>query len=101
MERVHEETANAQESPRGGAWPVRRAGAERGQAARQSGERAQGRPGQKPQEDARRAAQCQAASARTSQEVLKNLILMIQVLFGQVAIGLGESGLRYRGVAVR
>jgi hypothetical protein len=78
MEPEHE----AQESARGGAWQV-------------------GRLGQKPQEDHRRAAQRPPAPSRSSQEVLSMLIALIQARFGDVAIGLGEHGIRYRAVAAR
>jgi hypothetical protein len=64
MELDHEERAEVQESSRGGDWQLRRVGAQRGQAASQPRERAQGRPGQKPQ-DPRRAAQRLAAAIRT------------------------------------
>jgi hypothetical protein len=101
MEQVNEETADAQESSRGGAWPIRRAGPQRGLTAGRSRERSQGRPGQKPQEDPHRAAQRLPASARASQEVLSTIIALIQARFGDVAIGLGERGIRYRVVASR
>src|SRR5438045_616160 len=101
MERVHEEKRDTQESSRSGAWPIRRARAQRSQTARQSRERAQGWPGQKPEEDASGAAQCATASTRPSQEVLKNLVAMIRARFGDVAIGLGEGGIRYRVVVIR
>jgi hypothetical protein len=101
MEPDHEETAGAQESTRGGAWQVGRAGAQRGQAAGQPRKRSQGRLGQKPQEDSRRAAQRFSTSARSSQEVLGTIIALIQARFGDVAIGLGERGIRYQVVAVR
>jgi hypothetical protein len=41
MERIQEEKAKAQECSRGGAWQIRRAGAQRGQAAGQPRERPQ------------------------------------------------------------
>src|SRR5713101_7695652 len=52
MERSDEEVG-AQESARGSAWQVRWRGPRRGQKARQTGERAHGRVGQKPAKDAR------------------------------------------------
>jgi hypothetical protein len=39
--------------------------------------------------------------ARSSQEVLNNVIAMIRARFGDVPIGLGEGGIRYRAVTVR
>jgi hypothetical protein len=101
MKPDHEERAEAQESTRGGAWQVRRIGVQRGQAAGQPRERSQGRPGQKSQEDPRRAAQRPPAPARASQEVLGALIALIQSRYGDVAIGLGELGIRYRAAANR
>jgi hypothetical protein len=101
MESVHEEKADAQESTRGGAWPVGRVGTQRGQTAGQLRKRSQGRSGQKPQEDPGRVAQRPPAPARASQEVLSTIIALIQARFGDVAIGLGERGIRYRVVAAR
>jgi hypothetical protein len=101
MERIHEEKIEVQESSRGGTWQIRRAGAHRGQAAGQPRERPQGRPGQKPQEDPHRAAQRPPAPARSPQEVLSTIIALIQARFGDVAIGLGENGIRYHAVAAR
>ena len=101
MEPDHEETAGAQESTRGSAWQIGRVGAQRGQTAGQSRKRSQGRFGQKPQEDHRRAAQRLPAPSQSSQEVLSMLIALIQARFGDVAIGLGEHGIRYRAVAAR
>jgi hypothetical protein len=57
------------------------------------------RLGQKPQENHRRAAQ--RPPARSSQEVLRTIIALIQARFADVAIGLGENGIRYRAVAAR
>ena len=101
MEPDHEEKAGAQESARSGAWQIGRVGAQRGQTASQPRKWAQGRLGQKPQEDPGRAAHRPPAPARSSQEVLSMLIALIQVRFGDVAIGLGEHGIRYRAVAAR
>jgi len=39
--------------------------------------------------------------SRSSQEVLSTLIVLIQARFGDLAIGLGERGIRYRVVAAR
>jgi hypothetical protein len=101
MKRAQEEKAEAQESTRRGTWQVGRAGAQRGQAAGQPRKRSQGRLGQKPQENLGRAEQRPPASSRSSQELLSTLIALIQVRFGDVAIGLGERGIRYRAVAAR
>jgi hypothetical protein len=101
MEPDHEEKAGAQESTCGGAWQIGRLGPQRGQTAGQPRERPQGRLGQKPQEDHRHAAQRPPAPAGSSQEVLSMLITLIQARFGDVAIGLGEHGIRYRAVAAR
>jgi hypothetical protein len=65
--RREEKTETQEESARGDARPAGRAGAQPSQTACEPGERAQGRAGQKPQEDARGAAQCAAAAARTPQ----------------------------------
>jgi hypothetical protein len=97
MDSDYEEKAETQKSTRGGAWQVRRAGVQRGQAASQPRERS----GLQPQEDIRRAAQRPPAPSRSSQEVLTALIALIQARFGDVAIGLGEHGIRYRAVAAR
>jgi hypothetical protein len=101
MECIEEEKAKAQECSRGGTWRVRLGGAQRGQAMGQPLERPQGRPGQKPEEDHRRAAQRPSAPARASQEVLNAIIALIRARFGDVAIGLGEFGIRYRAPANR
>jgi hypothetical protein len=101
MEPDHEEKAGAQESTRGGAWQVGRVGTQRGQAAGQPRKRSQGRLGRRPQENPGRAAQCPSAPFRSSQEFLSTLIALIQARFGDVAIGLGERGIRYRAVATR
>jgi hypothetical protein len=101
MEPDHEEEAGAQESARGGAWQVGRVGPQRGQTAGQPRKRPQGRLGQKPQENSGRAAQRPPAPSRSSQEVLSTIIALIQARFGDIAIGLGERGIRYRAVAAR
>jgi hypothetical protein len=85
-------TQTSEESARGGA---RRAGAQPSQTACEPGERAQGRAGQKPQEDARGAAQCAAAPARTSQAQVNAAMVRIRARFEDFAIGLGYGGLRY------
>ena len=101
MEPDYEEKAGTQESTRGGAWQVGRVGTQRGQTAGQPRKRSQGRLGQKPQEDHRRAAQRPPTPSRSSQELLSTIIALIQARFGDVAIGLGERGIRYRAVAAR
>ena len=86
----------AQESSRGGTGQIRRTGAERSQKARQQGERPQGRFGQKPQEDRGGAAQCAAATPWAAQEAVNLLIQFICARYGQLAIGWGDGGIRYR-----
>jgi hypothetical protein len=61
---------------------------------RKSGERAEGRVGQKPPKDARLSAQRAAAPPRSPQAV-KAAIALIRERFGYLAIGLGEAGIRY------
>ena len=97
MERGHEET-KTQESSRSGAWQVGWIGTQRGQAAGQSRKWAQGRLGQKPQEESRSAAQRPAASARSSEEIIETVIASIRARFGDGAIGLGDHGIRLAGV---
>jgi hypothetical protein len=98
MERSDEEGQN-QESSRSGAGQTRRTGTERGQAARQQGEWPQGRFGQKPQEDRGRAAQFPPATSWASQEAVNLLIQFICARYGQLAIGLGDGGIRYRAAS--
>ena len=95
MERSDEEVG-AQESPRRGAWQVRWAGPKRGQAARKSRERAEGRIGEKPPKDARLSTQ-RASSSRSSCQAVTVAMALIRRRFGCLAIGLGEAGLRYSG----
>ena len=90
-----DEEGQAQESSRGGAGPIRGAGTERSQEARQQGERPQGRLGQKPQEDRGSTAQCAAATSWPSQEIVELLIQFICARYGQPAIGWGDGGIRY------
>ena len=92
MERSDEEVG-AQESARGSAWQVRWRGPQRGQAARQPGERAQGRVGQKPPKDARLSTE--RAATPSSPQDIKAAIALIRGRFGYFAIGLGEAGIRY------
>ena len=86
MDPVHEEKAEAQESTRSGAWQVGRS---------------QGRSGQKQQEEPRNTARWPATPARSSQEVVNAVIALIRTRFEDVAIGLGELGIRYRAAANR
>ncbi len=95
MERIDEEAT--QESSRGGSWQVRWAGAQRGQAACQPRKWPQGRPGQKPQEENRSAAQRPASSARPPEEIIETVIASIRARFGDWAIGLGDHGIRFVG----
>jgi hypothetical protein len=95
MERVDEER-QAQESSRGSAGQTRRTGTERSQTAREQGKWPQGRSGQKPQEDRGGAAQCAAATPWASQEIVNLLIQFICARYGQLAIGWGDGGIRYR-----
>ena len=97
MERTDEE-GDTQESSRRGAGQVRRAGAQRGQAAGQSGKWPQGRPGQKPQEENRCPAQRAASSTRSPQELIETVIASIRARFGDYAIGLRDHGIRFVGV---
>ena len=91
-----DEERHTQESSRSGTRQIGRAGTERSQKARQQGERAQGRLGQKPQEDCRSAAEFPAATSWASQEAITLLIQLICARYGQVAIGWGDGGIRYR-----
>jgi hypothetical protein len=84
-----------QEPARGSAWQVRWRGPQRGQAARQPGERAQGRVGQKPAKDARLSTQ-RPSSSSSSRQAVTVAMALIRGRFGYLAIGLGEAGLRYR-----
>ena len=99
MERSYEEKAATQESACSGAGTPGWLGAQRGQEARQQGEWAQGRPGQKPQEDRGGAAQCAAATPWASQEAVNLLIQFICARYGQLAIGRGDRGIRYRSAS--
>jgi len=94
MERTCEE-ATMEESARGGARPLGRLGAQRGQETRQQTKRPQGWPGQKPQEDSCCQAQRSTATARTAQEKVSAAVASIRARFGQYAIGRGYRGIRY------
>jgi hypothetical protein len=98
MEPAREEAK--EESPRRGAWAPGRPRAQRGEEARQQGERPQGRTSQKPQEDPGRAPQRPAAEAQppqeqAAQEKVRAAITSIRLRFGAYAIGLGYRGIRY------
>ena len=92
MERSDEEVG-PQESPRRNAWQVRWLGPQRGQAACQPGERAEGRVGQKPSKDARLSTQ-RAASPSWSPQDIKARNRLILGRLGYFGIGLGEVGIR-------
>jgi hypothetical protein len=98
MERVNEER-HTQESSRSGTRQIGRPSTERSQKARQQGERAQGRLGQKPQEDCRSAAEFPAATSWAAQEAITLLIQFICARYGQLAIGWGDGGIRYRAAS--
>ena len=84
----------AQESTRRGPRQVGWCGPERGQRAGPSRKRAQGRPGQKPQEDNRSPAQRAASAPRSPEELIEAVIASIHSRFGDCAIGLGDHGIR-------
>ena len=94
-----DEERHTQESSRSGTRQIGRPGTERSQKARQQGERPQGRFGQKPQEDRGGAAQCAAATPWASQEAVNLLIQFICARYGQLAIGRGDRGIRYRSAS--
>ena len=96
MERTGEE-ATTEEPTRGGAWPIGRLGAERGQEARQQGQRPQGRPSQKPQKTNRRAPQCITPAPGPAQKIIE-VIEIIRARFGASVIGLGHQGVRFASV---
>jgi hypothetical protein len=100
MERSGEE-AKTEESARGGVGPIGWLGAQRGQKARQQTKRAQGGPGQKPQENSGRQTQCAPATAWTPQEGLNVLVEKIRARFGNYAIARGDGGIRYSAPKVR
>ena len=96
MERVDEE-AEREESARGGARPIGRLGAERGQEARQQTKRPQGRFGQKPQEENRRPSQRATSAPRSPEKLIEIVIALICARFGDYAIGRGDCGIRFVG----
>jgi hypothetical protein len=96
MERSHEET-EAQESSRRGSWQAGWADPQRSQAESQPRKWAQGRSGQKPQEENRGPAQRAASSPRSPEEVIETMIAAIRARFGDWTIGLGDHGIRVAG----
>jgi hypothetical protein len=99
MEWSDEEGGQAQESSRGSARQIRWPGTERGQATREQGEWPQDRSGQKPQEDRGGSAQFPAATSWAAQEAVNLLIQFICARYGELAIGWGDGGIRYRAVS--
>jgi hypothetical protein len=95
MERIDEKN-DTQESPRHSSRQVRRAGAQRSQAAGESRKRTQGRVGQESQENNFSAAQRASTSARTSKARVESIIALVRARFGDLTIGLGDSGIRYQ-----
>jgi hypothetical protein len=98
MERVDEE-AKREESACGGSGQVRGTRPQRSQEAGQSGKWSQGRSGQKPQENRGGAPQCASATPWASQEAVNLLIQFIRARYGQLAIGRGDGGIRYRAAS--
>ncbi len=94
MERI-DEAGGTQESSRRGAWPVRWARTQRGQAAGQSRKWPQGWVGQKSGEDDRGTAQRPTPAAGTAAEVVSSVIALICARHGQAAIGRGDRGIWY------
>ena len=92
MERGDEEAT--QESSRCCPRQARRIGAQRSQTAGQPRKWPQGWPGQEPQENCCRPAQC-ATSPPWPQEVIEIVIASIRARFGDGAIGLGDNGIRF------
>jgi hypothetical protein len=95
MERI-DEAGDTQKSSRRGVGQVRRARAQRGQTAGESGKWPQGRPGQKPQEDHGGAPQCTPSASWPSEELMNKVMTVIRARHGEWAIGRGDSGIRYR-----
>ena len=95
MERIDEE-GDTQESSCRGVGQVRRARAQRGQAAGQSGKWPQGWLGQKPQEGRGGAPQCTPIASWASEESVNRVMTLIRARHGEWAIGRGDSGIRYR-----
>jgi hypothetical protein len=99
MERYGEQTEK-EESSRSGARSAGRIGLQRSQEASEQRKWAQGRVGQKPQENLGRETQCASAKAWTPQK-LNLLVDSICARFGDYVIGRGNSGIRYSAAAVR
>ena len=85
-----------QESSCRGARQARRVGMQRGQTARQPRKWPQGWPGQKPQEENCGTAQ-RAVAAPWPQEIIEIVIASIRASFGDGAISLCDSGIRFNG----
>jgi hypothetical protein len=92
MEQVDEEAA--QDSSCGCPRQVGRVDAQRGQTARDPRTWPQGWHGQKAQEDYCGPAQ-RTTSAPWPQEVIEIVIASLRARFGDGAIGLGDSGIRF------
>ena len=90
--------AKTEESARGGAGPIGWGGAERRQEARQQRKWSEGGPGQKPQENSGRQTQCAPATAWTSEELVNRVMMLIRARYGELAIGRGDGGIRFRAV---
>jgi hypothetical protein len=87
-----------QESSRSCSRQARRIGAQRGKAEGQPRKWRQGWPSQKPQENCCRPAQC-TSFAPWPQGVIEIVIASIRARFGDEAIGLGNSGIRFTPTA--
>jgi hypothetical protein len=99
MERNGEQTEK-EESSRSGARSAGRIGLQRSQEASEQRKWAQGRVGQKPQENLGCETQCAPAKAWSPQR-LNLLVEAICARFGDYAIGRGNSGIRYSAPAMR
>ncbi|MBV8772264.1 MAG: hypothetical protein JO166_08050 [Deltaproteobacteria bacterium] len=94
MEWGHEEAPK--ESSRGGPRQVERFSPKRGKETGQPRQWPQGRPGQKPQEkDCRATQRSTSAPGQTPDNGVSAALASIRARFGQCAIGLGYSGIRY------
>src|SRR6266851_6888317 len=90
MERI-DEAWDTQESSRRGAGQVRRAGAQRCQAAGEPGKWPQGRLGQKPQEGHGGAPQCTPTASWASEELV-NRVMMPSINSHELWLRLHEKG---------
>jgi hypothetical protein len=95
MERIDGDQ-DTQKSPCRSAWQVRRAGAQRSQTAGEPRKRTQGRVGQESQEEDCSPAQRAATPAWTSKARVESVIALVRARFGDLTIGLGDRGIRYR-----